>query len=194
MTLGEHIGRCLFVAWRFLYLDAASAKFLDVSGIGFFRSFLAAIPAVGLYALILWIARATYFVPSIETTPIPALITGYLIGWPMFAGLIYVLAKVLERSEYFLSFIVAWHWARVISFLLLLPAAMLTGFGVVGEETGSLLFLVSAAFIGIYRWFVARTCFQVNSMQAILIVALEAIFFRLIESSVVGAFMATVVA
>jgi len=55
MTLPDHIARSLYVAFRFLFGDTASLKFLDASARGVLRSFTALLPALPLYFLITWL-------------------------------------------------------------------------------------------------------------------------------------------
>lgn len=171
-SLGE-ILKALYGAYRLARFDAGGMQFFDASIPGFWKSFFAAVIVAPLFFLLL-IMRF-----SVETGELSAFryfsveAIAYVIRWVAFPLLMVSIAKMLDRDEKYLGFIVAYNWASVIQSTLFLSAAILTLGGAVPPTAGGFLSLVILSAVLFYAWFVTRTALDVPGGTAAALVGFE---------------------
>lgn len=181
MTLPDHIARSLYVAFRFLFGDTASLKFLEVSARGVMRSFTALLPALPLYFLITWLQLRQGGFEVFDFVYVAGLFVGYGLVWVAFAFSIFYAYSIVGPKQNFLVFMPLYNWARVYVLLILLPFVALSSFEII---TGAVAFFVwwfSVALALSYKFFIIRTTLNVSIFHGILFVLYDAVLLTFIE-------------
>lgn len=160
----------LYGAWRLAHGDREGLDFFDASPEGAIRSFAAAVIALPVAAMLLWL----------EMTHMPAAASGgrvllvfllaYGLEWAAVPLAVYHLAPMLGCEDRFLRFVSAFNWARVLEAVAFLPAG-----AIVAAELGGILAVIPLIVLGaviFYHWFVAKAALEVTGGQAAFLVAL----------------------
>jgi hypothetical protein len=139
---------------------------------GFWNSFFAAvIAAPGYLALGLLTFEESPPADSVRVFLVESI--AYVIGWVAFPLAMVYVARLLRRENRYIEYIVAFNWAQVPQVLLFLAGAILAnGLGMTGPAAGMLVSILSIAVV-VYFWFIAKTAFEVNSLQAAGLVGLD---------------------
>ena len=90
----------------------------------------------------------------------------YVIAWVAFPLLMASLARLLDRDDYYIRYIVAYNWAAVLQNLLYIPIAILAAAGVLSIALSNTLGLMALALIVAYTWFITRTALEVAAGMA----------------------------
>ena len=191
MSLADHIARSLYVAFRFLFGDTASLKFLEVSGKSVLRSFSALLPALPLYVLITWLQLRQGGFEVTDFIYVAGLFVGYALAWVAYAYAIFYAYSIVGPKQNFLVFMPLYNWARVYVLLILLPYSALVSFGVISGTPGLIVLWVSIALALSYKYFITRTTLQVGMFHGILFVLFDAFLVTFIEEllfQLLGAF------
>ncbi|MCZ6466304.1 MAG: hypothetical protein O6829_03405, partial [Alphaproteobacteria bacterium] len=96
------------------------------------------------------------------------------------------LARLLDREERYLGYIVAYNWASVLQNGLYLPLVMLGMAGVIPAEATGPLSLIALSLILVYGWFIAKVALDVGAGTAVALVALDlvlSVFIDIVASS-----------
>ncbi len=165
--------------------EANAVAAFDFSFVGFFRSFLAAIVVLPLYAFELIAGRR--FINDLRALD-PALagnlpdisfpyvlVEGvhYAAQWLVFPVLFVFLARMLRLTPRYVPFIVAYNWAVVPAMTFSAVPLLLYGLGIAGIEATSFLNLIAIAFVIYYRWIVALASLQCPPVTAAGIVIVD---------------------
>ena len=188
MKVAEHIARSLFVAFRFLVGKKEALIFLETSGQGVIRSFLALLFALPLFILIQWLQ---FLAPGYEWVGFPHyifLFLGYAVSWVFFAVSIFYAWSVIGPKASYRRFITLYNWARVYVLLLMLPAFVLTGFGLIEGTAKTLVFWMSLAIVLAYKYFITRVSLEANAFHAILFVFFDVLLVMLFDALMFNAF------
>ncbi|MDP6119886.1 MAG: hypothetical protein QF450_00530 [Rhodospirillales bacterium] len=180
-TAGETL-RALYGAYRLARLDAGGMAYFDSSIGGFWRSFFAAVLVVPFYALLLVMRYETGVVAAGAGSFAAVEIIAYVIAWVAFPLAMVSVARVLEREECYLGYIVAYNWAAVLQNALYLPIAMIGVAGGMDVGSANAAGLVALFLILGYSWFVARTALAVGAGTAAIVVALDLVLGIVINS------------
>ena len=180
-TAGETL-RALYGAYRLARLDAGGMAYFDASIGGFWRSFFAAVVVAPFYALLIEMRYRTGVVEAAAARFAAVEIIAYVIAWVAFPLAMVSVARVLEREERYLGYIVAYNWAAVLQNALYLPIAMIGVAGGVGAGSANAAGLVALFLILGYSWFVARTALAVAAGTAAAVVALDLVLGVVINS------------
>ena len=181
MSLADHIARSLYVAFRFLFGDTASLKFLEVSGNSVLRSFIALLPALPLYVLITWLQLRQGGFEAFDFIYVMGLFVGYALGWVAYAYAIFYAYSIVGPKQNFLVFMPLYNWARVYVLLILLPYSVLASFGVISGTMGLIVLWISIALALSYKYFITRTTLGVSAFHGILFVLFDAFLITFIE-------------
>ena len=186
MSLAEHMARGLFVGWQFLRFDPEALKFLESGGRSALRSFSALFFTLPIYALSVYLVSLDADMPRFAATPMPALLAGHLVVYPLFALAMFYLARFLDRATNFSHFISAYNWSRVYAFALLLPVEALIGFRLTPAWADNYILLATAIFVLIYQGNVAGRALGVFWFHAGLIALFDWVLILLVERSLVN--------
>lgn len=189
MRLAEHMARGLYAAWRLAGFRADGLAFLEPGGRGALRSFSAMLVAAPLYFTSLWLEARDPGAAAVAATPLSLLLIVYLVGWALFAFLMFHVARMLDLGGGFPRYLAAHNFCRVMAILAVLPANVILGFGLAHAAVGNLFLLVGGLYVLVLKGYVARTALGATTGQAVLLVMFEVVFFFTLESSVVRAFV-----
>jgi hypothetical protein len=171
LTLGELIVS-VYGASLLARFNPRGMSCFDTSLGGFWRSFYAAALVAPLYALVVLMR------PAEDTVPVPLFrflvveASTYVIHWVAFPLLMVNVARMIDREERYLGYIVAYNWSAFLQNLVFLPLTLLAMAGTFGEPAGSLLSALALGVILAIDWFVTRTALQVGGAGAAALVLL----------------------
>jgi len=163
----------LYGAYRLARFDPGGLGFFDVTVQGFWRSFFAAVLVAPLYLILLLIRYSNLPNPLPLFRFITLEAIAYVIAWVAFPLLMASLARLLDRDDYYIRYIVAYNWAAVLQNLLYIPIAILAAAGVLSIALSNTLGLMALALIVAYTWFITRTALEVAAGMAAGIVGLD---------------------
>ena len=175
----------IYGAWRLARLDPSGMRYFSLTIEGFWRSFFAAIVVAPIYIYIRVIRPAAPVVegaPPVDAAPnLVVDIGAYIVGWVAFPVLMILLARLLNVSGQYVSFIVAYNWANVVQWALFGVAATIAA--ALGAETGlgAVLNLAALAAVLFYQWFIARTALMTSAYVAAGIVVIDVLLGLIIN-------------
>ncbi len=173
LTLAE-IGPAVYGAWRLAFFDPNGMRYFDQSLNGFWRSFRLAI----------WLAPASFLADAISLSEMKvtggwssigaegwfrvgaAELIGYVIAWTAFPLAAYYLARLIDRGDRYLGYIVADNWAGVIETPLFLLTILIAHAGIFPTGIGQLFPAVARILVLIYEWYIARTALNISGLGA----------------------------
>lgn len=186
MSLAEHMARGLFVGWQFLRFDPDALKFIEGGDGAALRSFSALFFTLPVYALSIYLVSLDANAPRFAATPMATLLAGHILVFPLFAAVMFYLARFLERAADFARFLTAYNWSRVYAFALLLPVEALIGFRITPAWADNMLLLTTAVFVLIYQGSVAGRALGVFWFHAGLIALFDWVLILLTERLLVN--------
>ncbi len=186
MLSAREAASALYGAYWLARFDARGMDYFEISIEGFWRSFYAAVIVAPLYAVLLLMRHAadTTGVGAVRFASVEAI--QYVIAWVAFPLVMVSLARVLDREERYLGYIVAYNWAAVVRNAFYMPVVMLGVTGTVPAETARTLGLIALSVVLVYIWFIARVALNVGAGTAAALVALDfvlSVFINAVASS-----------
>ncbi len=106
----------------------------------------------------------------------------YIIAWVAFPLVMVSLARVLDREERYLGYIVAYNWASVLQNAVYMPVVMLGLTGTVPVNAANALILIVLSVVLVYTWFITWTALNVGAGTAAALVALDFVLSVLINA------------
>ena len=176
----------LYGAYRLARFDAGGMAFFDTSIDGFWRSFFAAAIVAPFYAVLLTLRFAEGLVSTqpLRFAAIEAI--AYVIAWVAFPLVMVSIARLLDREDRYLGYIVAYNWAAVLQNALYLPLAILAVTGGLTADLANTLAMIALLAILIYTWFITKTAMALGALAAAALVALDLILSIFINSFAEG--------
>ena len=181
LSLAE-IGPAIYGAWRLALFDPGGMRHFDRSLHGFWRSFQAAILALPLYALLIWIHLAGMHVGGGWPRVLLGEGIAYVIGWVAFPLAFYYVAPIIDRTDHYLGFIVAYNWTSLIQLAILLPAYGIAALGILPAGLGSAVADVAEIATLVYEWYVIRTALQVPGLGAAGVLLMDVVLSLVIQT------------
>ncbi len=171
----------LYGAYRLARFDARGMTYFETSIEGFWRSFYAAVIVAPFYAVLLLMRHAAggAAVDGVRFASVEAI--AYVIAWVAFPLAMVPLARVLDREERYLGYIVAYNWASVLQNAVYLPLVMLGVAGTISAETAQALVLIAIFLILVYTWFITKVALTVGARTAAALVALSLVLSFLVN-------------
>ena len=182
MITAAEISRSLFGAWLLARFDRNGAYLFDNTQEAFWRSFWAAFIAFPAFATLL-LLRSVHV--EIGVGAFWALViqgTGYVIGWVAFPYLMFYVARLVDRDQFYYRYIAAYNWAVILQIALMLGVTALTASGLVPQSLGLLLMAGSVIAIFIYQGYIAHAVLEVPAMGAFGIVVLDLVVSLILQS------------
>jgi hypothetical protein len=183
MTLQDAI-RGFFGAWRLLHFDRTGLQYFQVSPAAFWHSFWAAaivLPADAIATLLLLSGDSATSTTSdtLHTTLIYLEI--YALQWLIFPLVIAGYTEMIQRSDRFVLFVIAWNWSSIIRAAIVLPAiAIFANEGTDSASWGAAIYIVALGVTFVYGWFVARSALDAPPLSAAMVVVIEIVLAILI--------------
>lgn len=156
----------LYGAWRLAHLDRSAMSLFDRTVSGFWKSFFAAVLVAPAY-LILRVLDVDQ--SGIAAGPLHSFIVlalGYIVSWLAFPVVMHPICHMIDRPEYFISFIVANNWAKVLQIYAILLIVAIHETGLLPAAIGTLLVFLTNVLIFAFEWFIARTALNIGGMAA----------------------------
>ncbi len=173
MLSAREAATSLYGAYRLARFDARGMTYFETSLAGFWRSFYAAVIVAPVFAVLLVMRYAAggAAVDGVRFAAVEAI--AYVIAWVAFPLVMVSLARVLDREERYLGYIIAYNWAAVLRNAFYMPVVMLGVTGTVPAETARTLGLIALSVVLVYTWFIARVALNVGVGTAAALVALD---------------------
>ena len=175
MPLHTEIIHALYGAFRLLLLDQNGMRWFNLSITGFCRSFLAAALVAPAYFMTMGSGTADGVEPDglllIRTVQ-------YLIGWVAFPLVMILITRLMEWSDRYVAYIVAYNWSSVIMIGVMLPVSLLAQ-ALRTPQSGLTLadsaYYIVFLFTLFYSWFVAHTALRISAVTAVAVVLMDLI-------------------
>ncbi len=160
-------------AWRLALLDAGGISYFGTTSDAFWRSFFAAIIIAPFFAVVM---ALRYGLGMVEVDParfVAVEAIAYVTGWLAFPYVMLSIARLLDRDEHYVRFIVAYNWAAVLQNALYLPIPMMGITGVLAVNVANGLGMLALVLILVYTWFITKTALEVSAAAAAGVLALD---------------------
>jgi len=185
MPFSEELRSSIFGAWRIAHLDADAMRHFNLSIDGFWRSFAAAPLTAPAFLLIAALTRAA---PGDEAMAEP--LGGYLLGrlllfvvaWVAFPVVMIPVARLLNLSQTYVPFIIAWNWSQVLVVVVFLVASLLFASGLLPVGAATLVFMFAYVSVLFYQYLVTRLALDCPPLMAVGVVALDLVLSLLINA------------
>ena len=156
----------LFAAWCLIKFDPRGLSYFNCSVEGFWRSFFAAVVALPLF-----VALSIMHAHGIEagsSSSFGVHLIRYAVGWAAFPIIMAVLARVLDRTGHYASYIIAVNWMAVPQWVLVLFASS-AGTALGGAASGLIPVLLLLLLL-YYDVFITRIALDLGVGKALLVV------------------------
>jgi len=188
MTLAEHIGRSLYVAFRFLVGDTSALKIMEISARGVMRSFIALIFAAPVYLLIHWLQ---YRGPDFDLWTllyIFGLFATYAAAWVLYAYILFYAWLFIGPRQNYLTYMPLYNWGRIFFLLIMLPYFALESFGVIEGNIAFAIWWLSLALGLSYKFYITRKALEAPAFPAVLFVLFDTLLVLFVELLFIQAF------
>jgi len=173
MITAQEVSRGIYGAWLLARLDAKGIFLFDNTTEAFWRSFWAAGVALPVYGVLLMLRNTGTTVGVGPATAFLIHSIAYVIGWIAFPFVMFYVARMFDREQWFCRYIVAYNWAVVLQLTLMLVVSLIVATGLFSPALGSTLTVVTVLVILAYQGFVAHVALQATIPGAIGIVLLD---------------------
>jgi hypothetical protein len=171
----------LYGSYRLARLDVGGYTYFNVTAAGFWRSFAAILLVAPLYYLTSVSLHEITAVVVSEAQPDPALstadtgaaLTGLALQWAAWPIAMIFVARVLQVTQHYARFIIAYNWSTVFQMAVLMVPHALFMAGLLGAGPAHALIIVSIGFLIFYSWFIVRTALDVSGLIATGIVVFD---------------------
>jgi hypothetical protein len=173
----NEILRSLTGAWRLLRRDPSGTGYFDLTLEGFWRSFGAIVLVAPLYLIAIEAEHGMLVENQSEAASgssyllIKSLF--FLAEWISYVILMVFLTRLLGLGAFFVSYIIAYNWAAVITAALAVPPFVLYGLGALGAVPAIMFSLMVTGLILYYHWYVALVVLRTRTAIAAGLVAME---------------------
>jgi hypothetical protein len=169
-------------AWRLALLDAGGIAYFGTTTDAFWRSFFAAAIIAPFFAVVMALRYSLDMgdvsldmsdVDPARFVTIEAI--AYVTGWVAFPYAMLSIARLIDRDEHYVRFIVAYNWTAVLQNALYMPIICLAMIGALPDGLSAILQFVALAVILFYTWFITRTALDIGGPAAVAIVLFDLI-------------------
>ena len=181
MTLTEHMGQSLYVAFRFLIGDASSLKYVESTGQGVLRSFSALMFAAPVYFLIHWLQFRGPDFDLWTVLFIGGLFAAYACAWVLFAYILFYVWPAIGPAQNYLSFMPLYNWGRVYFLLIMIPFFALDSFSFVEGNVIWGAWWVSLALGLSYKYYITLKALKSPAFPAVLFVLFDFLLVFFVE-------------
>ncbi len=176
----------LYGAYRLALMDARGMEFLNRSVEGCLRSFWAAGLVVPAYLLLVLmrLGEESGNVSFIHFMLVE--IIAYIISWTAYPLIMDDLSRMLDCSDRYPAFLVAYNWSSPLQMLVYLPAIAISESGVLVPALGDTIATTATILVLLYQWFVTQTALQVSGFTAAGLVILDLVLSVFITGAADG--------
>ncbi len=160
--------------------DRSGYQFLENSAEGFWKSFHAAVYALPFYGIILF-GYHRHLAPTAGMFEILLVeIIAYVLSWVAFPVVAHTLCDFANRPERYVTYVVAFNWAKVPQVMVMAPVSLLGISGLAPDLTTALNFGISIAIL-VYIGFITVSAVNVGKGAAFGFVAVDFVISLLIR-------------
>ncbi len=173
MISAREAGIGIFGAWQLAKFNAQGQQFFDNTVTAFWRSFYAAVIALPAYAIM---ALLQLPAKQVAVGPFGMLVIegiAYVIAWTMFPLVMFHVANLIDRSQWFCRYIAAYNWAVVLQISLFLVVMAAAASGILPPALAGLITFLAFIAVLAYQWFIARVMLEISGAAAAGIVLLD---------------------
>jgi len=172
ITPGE-ISRSIFGAWILARFNSSGLNFFDNTVDGFWRSFWAAAIVLPASAILLTLDNSGYTIGVSAGTAFFIHSIGYVIDWVAFPFVMFYVAQMFNRDQWYCRYIAAFNWSAVLQITLMLVVGLIAASSMVPSVIGGWAIAIALVFILAYKGFIAHVALQTTWMGAAAIVFLD---------------------
>jgi hypothetical protein len=172
ITPGE-ISRGIFGAWLFARFNANGMTHFDNTVEAFWRSFWAAAIVLPAYAVLLTLRYSGDTIGVGTGTALFVHSVAYVIDWMAFPFLMFYVAPMFNRDQWYCRYIVAYNWSSVLQVTLMLIIGLTAASGFVPPATGYWATAIALIFVLAYKGFIAHVALQATRTGAAGIVFMD---------------------
>lgn len=180
----EEVLSALSGAYRLAWFDTSGMGYFNLTVEGFWRSFFAAVLVAPAYLVLIVWRRTAQTEGADPGLVVVVEMLAYVAAWLAFPLAAIVLTRLLGQSRNYVPLVIARNWATVLQTALFLTVLLLGS--ILPTALGTLLVVLSYAAILVYTWFVIRTALQTTGGIALMLLLVDVVLGRLIETSVIG--------
>lgn len=181
-SLSEEIVRSVRGAVRIAMFDAGAPAWFNLTLQGFWRSFLAPVLLAPFYLLLI-MQEPTEVAAEAAADPgglTLVRIGSFVLGWIAFPLLMIPIARLLQLSDTYVSYIIMWNWSAVPQAVLMIPAT--AALGLLGQGAGSMLLMAATVTVLFYGYLVARAGLRCPAFTAAGVVALDVVLSLVVNA------------
>ena len=159
ITPGE-ISRGIFGAWFLARFNANGMTLFDNTVEAFWRSFWAAAIALPAYAILVTLRYSGATIGAGTGTALFVHSVAYVVDWTAFPFLMFYVASMFKRDQWYCRFIVAYNWSVVLQITLMLIVGLTAASGIISPAIGYWATAIALVFILAYKVFIAHVALQ----------------------------------
>jgi hypothetical protein len=183
--IGETL-KSMYGAYRLALGDKNGLSYFNMTYVGFWRSFTAAMLIFPPFALLLTI-RYIFNDNDINLLRFSSIHSiGYIIGWAAFPLLVFYLNEIFNNSERFLNYIIAYNWASVLQNFIYLPFIILIEVNLLHGNITTLIGLFLLGLMLLYNWYITKTALEISNSFACALVCIDFILSIFLNSVIQG--------
>jgi hypothetical protein len=186
MITKQEVFEGLYGAWRLLLGDRGAVALFDDSIAGFWKSFFAAILILPIYLIMTAMGTIEFDAsPSLPATVLIVL-EFYIIAWVLWPLIIGHILPVLDQSENFTLYIVAYNWMSAIGTGLFFIAVLVTTLLPIPDGFSALILV--GALLGVlgYHGLIAHTTLNISIGVAIGLTIANFILHEIVQGVMFG--------
>jgi hypothetical protein len=181
-----YIARQIETATQLFRVNPAAVDRFDTTADGFFRSFLALLIAApfAVYQIVIGFRFTLETATAAMVTPlpeIPSLSIGfvllesvqYVARWVALPVVLGFAARPLNLAHRYVPFVVAYNWATLVGYIVMMVPMLLYGLGVADLTLTHVLLAAAIGFTLYYGWSVAVSALQVPPLIGVAVVAFD---------------------
>ena len=185
MITSVEVARAIQGSWRLARFDASGLTFFGDTVDDFWRSFWAAVFVAPAHFLITAIVFQLYETDAGSVRFFAFHAVAYVIGWTAFPLVMFYLTRLMDRSDAYLRYIVAYNWSALLQVAILFPLTVLAlpdqistpaDGGAPASLTISMWALVRGLahiYVLVFVGFIAKSALRIATLLAVGIVTLD---------------------
>ncbi len=173
-------------AWLLARFDTRGYAFFDVSVVGFWRSFCAALLVAPLFLLLI-AARTDLSAIEIPLGRYLAVeFSAYALSWLVFPVVMEWLTRTMGCRDKFMVFVIAYNWATIPQYVLFIGIITLGLVGLMPQALSETLSLFVLVWTFIYVGYIAKTALDIPLLTAVGVVFLDFLMGLTLDMLVTG--------
>ncbi len=184
MISAREVSTGIFGAWLLARYNSQGLQYFDNNVTAFWRSFYAALIALPAYAIIELLRLMEKPLAGGALGVLVIEIITYVIGWTLFPLIMFHVARLIGREEWFCRYIAAYNWSLVIVYAVFLMVTVIAASGLLPLGLAALMTFVVTVGVLAYQWYIARVMLALSGPGAGGIVLLDLVISVILDGYV----------